>query len=137
MTTNQVHDQIRREIIESGRDTRYTIEAYLFVMSGLEFYLARLGEKRHVSGQELSRGLLHFAHKQFGPLAAAVFKSWGVERTNDLGNIVYNLISIHVMSKQPEDRLEDFSDVCDINEFFAGQKDYEIDKNFIKSIKGA
>ena len=137
MTTNQVHDRIRREIIESGQDTRYRLEAYLFVMSGLEFFLTQLGEKRHVTGQELSRGLLLFAHKQFGPLASSIFKNWGIRRTNDMGHIVYNLISIHIMSRQPEDRLEDFFDVCDIDEFFAGQQDYEIDKNYLKSIKGA
>jgi uncharacterized repeat protein (TIGR04138 family) len=137
MTSNQIHERIRREIIESGHDTRYKLEAYLFVLSGLEFFLTQVGEKRHVTGQELSRGLLMFAHKQFGPLASKVFKTWGITRTNDLGNIVYNLIGIQVMSKQPEDRLEDFFDVCDIDEFFAGQQDFEVDKNYIKSVKGA
>jgi uncharacterized repeat protein (TIGR04138 family) len=137
MASNQVFEKIRREIIESGRDTRYKLSAYLFVLSGLEFYLTQLGEKRHVKGQELSMGLLTFAHKQFGPLARSVFTYWGINSSDDLGYIVYNLIGIGVMSKQPNDRIEDFFNVTDISQFFAQQESFEVDKNFIKRIKGA
>jgi uncharacterized repeat protein (TIGR04138 family) len=137
MVSDQVPDKIKHEIFEVRGDTRYKLESYLFVMNGLEFYLTLLGEKRHVTGQELSKGLLLFAHKQFGPLARSVLRQWGINKTNDLGNIVYNLISIQVMSRQPEDSLEDFFDVVDLDVFFAGQDDFEIDRNFIKSIKGA
>lgn len=137
MVSDPVPDKIRREIIEIRGDTRYKLEAYLFIMNGLEFYLTLLGEKRHVTGQELSKGLLLFAHKQFGPLTRSVLHHWGIDGTDDLGNIVYNLISIQVMSKQPEDSIEDFSNVVELDDFFAGQEDFEIDRNFIKSIKGA
>ena len=137
MVSDQVPDKIRHEIIENRGDTRYKLEAYLFIMNGLEFYLTMLGEKRHVTGQELSKGLLLFAHKQFGPLARSVLRHWGINKTDDLGNIVYNMISIQVMSRQPEDSIEDFYDVVDLDSFFAGQDDFEIDRNFIKSIKGA
>jgi uncharacterized repeat protein (TIGR04138 family) len=137
MFHNQVHEKIRREIFEARGDRRYKLDAYLFVMSGLEFYFALLGEKRHVTGQELSRGLLTFAHKQFGLLARSVLRHWGINTTDDLGCIVYNLISIQIMSKQPEDRIEDFYNVVSIDEFYAAQDDFEIDRNFIKSIKGA
>ncbi|MBN1127987.1 MAG: hypothetical protein JXA71_03320 [Chitinispirillaceae bacterium] len=137
MSQNQVHEKIRSVIFETRRDTRYKIDAYFFVMSGLEFYLTLLGEKRHVTGQELSKGLLNFAHKQFGPLARSVLRHWGINTTDDLGNIVYNLISIRMMSKQPQDRIEDFNGVVDLDDFFASQDCFEIDRNFIKSIKGA
>jgi uncharacterized repeat protein (TIGR04138 family) len=137
MSSDQVPDKIQHEIIEVRGDTRYKLDAYLFIMNGLEFYLTILGEKRHVTGQEFSKGLLLFAHKQFGPLARSVLHHWGIDKTDDLGNIVYNLISIKVMSKQPEDSIEDFSDVVELGAYFAAQEDFEIDRNFIKSIKGA
>jgi uncharacterized repeat protein (TIGR04138 family) len=137
MTSNSIVYKINHEIIDSGRDARYKIGAYLFVLSGLEFHLTRLGEKRHVTGQELSLGLLDFAHKQFGPLSRSVLSAWGITMTDDLGYIVYNLISIGVMSKQPEDKLEDFFEVTDVEAFFLTRENYEIDKNFIKSIHGA
>lgn len=137
MASNQVLEQILREIIESGRDTRYRLGAYLFVLNGLEFYLTCLGEKRHVKGQELSMGFLEFAHKQFGPLALSVFRFWGITATDDFGHIVYNLIDIGIMGKQPDDRIEDFFKVTDIDKYFAGQDDFTVDENFIKTIKGA
>jgi uncharacterized repeat protein (TIGR04138 family) len=137
MASNQIFDKIRREIIEAGRDSRYKLGAYLFTLSGLEFYLTQLGEKRHVRGQELSIGLLTFAHKQFGPFARSVFRHWGINASDDIGNIVYNLIGIGVMSKQPDDRIEDFHKVTDFDKFFKQQENFEVDKNFIKRIKGA
>jgi uncharacterized repeat protein (TIGR04138 family) len=137
MASDQLFRKINREIIESGRDTRYAIEAYLFVLNGLEFHLTRLGEKRHVTGQELSHSLLDFAHTQFGPLTQSVLSRWGITATDDLGLIVYNLISIGVMSRQPEDKLEDFFNVTDFDQFFKTRENYQIDGNFIKSVDGA
>jgi uncharacterized repeat protein (TIGR04138 family) len=137
MAPNQVHEKIRSVLFEERGDMRYKLDAYIFVLNGLEFYLTLIGEKRHITGQEFSRGLLTFAHKQFGPLARSVFRHWGINTTDDLGNIVYNLISIRIMSKQPEDSIEDFFGVVDLDDFFAKQDDFEIDGIFIKSIKGA
>jgi uncharacterized repeat protein (TIGR04138 family) len=137
MAENQVPEKIQREIFEKRGDKRYKLDAYLFIMNGLEFYCTLLGEKRHVTGQEFSKGLLFYAHKQFGALARSVLRHWGINSTDDLGNIVYHLISIRVMSKQPEDSIDDFSSVVDLDEFFNAQDDFEIDGNFIKSINGA
>jgi uncharacterized repeat protein (TIGR04138 family) len=137
MPSNQILDRIRQEIIESGRDTRYKLSAYEFVLNGLEFYLAHLGEKRHVTGQEFSTGLLLFAQRQFGPLALNVLNTWGITGTIDLGNIVYNLIDIGLMSKQPEDSLDHFYNVTDFCDFFREQDCYLIDRELIKRIKGA
>ncbi|MBN2188592.1 MAG: hypothetical protein JW699_03985 [Chitinispirillaceae bacterium] len=137
MPSPQAREKIRREIIEKGRDARYQLDAYLFVLDGLEFHLARLGVIRHVNGREFSLGLLTFAHKQFGPLARIVLSGWGINATDDFGRIVYNLINIGVMRKQPEDRLEDFSGVIDLDEFFKDQEWCDVDKDYIKKIQGA
>jgi uncharacterized repeat protein (TIGR04138 family) len=137
MATPQVLEKIREELIENGRDVRFSLAAYEFVLNGLEFYLTSIGEKRHVSGQELSKGLLFFSHKQFGLLAQDVLDSWGVKATDDFGYIVYNMISLGIMSKQPEDSLEHFFGVISFSEFFKAQECFEIDKEYIKRIKGA
>jgi uncharacterized repeat protein (TIGR04138 family) len=136
VTTPQVMKKIEDEIV-AEKDTRYKIQAYSFVLSGLEFFLSSLGEKRHVSGQELSKGLLLFALKQFGLMAQDVLRNWGITKTDDFGYMVYNMIEIGVMSRQPEDAVEHFFDVTDFDSFFKVQNYYEIDKNFIKKIKGA
>lgn len=135
MASSQVLEKIRNEIIDSGRDDRYLLGAYEYVLNGMEFYLTSIGEKRHVSGQELTRGLLLFAQKQFGLLARKVLNYWGINKTDDLGNIVYNMIEINIMSKQPEDSLEHFRNVLDIDEFFENIDFYQIDREVIKKLK--
>ncbi len=137
MAASQVLERIRKEIIGSGADTRYPVSAYEFVLSGLDFYLTNIGEKRHVSGQEFSVGLLNFAHKQFGLLAKEVLDFYGIKATNDFGNIVYNLIELGIMSRTTDDRIEDFNDVVEIKEFFKDKECLKIDPEFIKRIKGA
>ena len=137
MASIQILQKIRQEVISSGFDERYKTGAYEFVLNGLDFYLTQIGEKRHVSGQEFSLALLNFAHKQFGLTAKSVLNNWGIERTEDFGYIVYNLIHIGVLSKQPEDSLDHFFNVVDFSSWFSEQDDFEIDRQFIKRIKGA
>jgi uncharacterized repeat protein (TIGR04138 family) len=135
MPSIEFTDKIREEIINSGFDDRYRVGAYEFVMNGLNFYFSKIGEKRHVSGQELSKGLLMFAHKQYGPMAQSVFDHWGLKSTDDMGNIVYNMIRIGLMNKQPGDSLDDFMDVTDVPGYFRKAEHFEIDREFIKRFR--
>lgn len=137
MTNPDAIEKIRTEIILSGRDTRYKIEAYNFVLQGLNFYHVKTGERRHFSGQELAKGFVDFAYKQYGLLAQTVLASWGIRTTNDFGYIVYNLIGINLIRKQQSDCLEDFFDAFDIQEYLSREDPFIIDKSYIKSIKGA
>ncbi|MDR0306872.1 MAG: hypothetical protein LBI42_08560 [Chitinispirillales bacterium] len=133
----RITEKIRAEIIESGLDDRYKTGAYEFVLNGLDFYITKIGEKRHVTGQELSMGLLAFAHKQYGLMAGSVLAHWGISVTDDFGYIVYNMIKIGLMSKQPNDTLDDFFDVMNVNSFFDSVDCFETDISFIKRVKGS
>ncbi len=93
------------------KDPRYKIDAYLFVLNGLNHTVSRFEKPRHVNGKELSEGLREYAIDQFGPLARTVLESWGVTKTEDFGNIVFNLIKAKLLSKTEEDSIEDFRDV--------------------------
>jgi uncharacterized repeat protein (TIGR04138 family) len=137
MATDRVLDKIRRELIDPGRDTRYKLGAYNFVLKGLEFYLMKIGVKRHVSGQELCRGLAEFAARQFGPLALELLKNWGISRTDDFGCIVYNMIELGIMSRLPHDSLEDFHSVFDLKKYFGRLDYYTVDSGHIRAVKGA
>jgi len=132
MNAEAVPDRIRTEILEKKQDSRYKLAAYLFTLSGLEFFFIRLGERRHVKGQDLSLALLTFAQKQFGPLARDVLRHWGINSTSDFGQIVYNLISIDLLGKQEDDRVEDFDGVADLDQFFSEAHSFEIDREFIR-----
>ena len=70
---------------------------------------------RHVTGQELCGAIRSLALEQYGYMAKCVLNSWGVYRTGDFGNIVFNLIEIGQMKKTDRDKLEDFENVFDFD----------------------
>tara|TARA_B100000674_G_C37447854_1_gene736890 strand:+ start:82 stop:636 length:555 start_codon:yes stop_codon:yes gene_type:complete len=71
--------------------------------------------ERHVTGQELCGAIRSLAVDQYGYMAKCVLNSWGVYRTGDFGNIVFNLIEIGQMKKTDRDKLEDFENVFDFD----------------------
>ncbi|MCA9279470.1 MAG: hypothetical protein H6815_01435 [Phycisphaeraceae bacterium] len=73
---------------------------------------------RHVSGQQLCMGLRDFALKRYGLLARTVMSKWGVNRTEDFGNIVFAMIDAGLMRKSDQDTVTDFRAVFDFDEAF-------------------
>jgi uncharacterized repeat protein (TIGR04138 family) len=72
-----------------------------------------------VSGQQLCLGLRDFAVEQYGLLARAVLRSWGVTRCDDFGRIVFAMVEAGLMQKTQDDDLTDFEGVYDFAEAFA------------------
>ena len=99
-------------------DARYDFEAYRFCFQALDYTVETLGEKRHVTGRELLRGIRELAIQEFGPLAQMVLNNWGVYKTEDFGHIVFNLVKNNLMSKTEEDSVADFRGIYDFNEAF-------------------
>ena len=98
------------------RDARYRREAYGFLMMALARTVEALPAvrradpaRRHLSGPELLDGMLALARDEFGPLARAVFEEWGLERSEDVGEMVFQLVEAGQLSARPEDRREDFA----------------------------
>ncbi len=77
--------------------------------------------ERHVSGQELCEAIRRYALQQYGYMARCVLQQWGVTRTEDFGEIVFNLIEIGHMRKTNQDRREDFQKVFDFHEGLVGR----------------
>ncbi len=63
----------------------------------------------HVSGPDLLEGVRLLALEEFGCLAATVFDAWGVQSSEDFGEIVFNLVEHGLMGKQDSDTREDFA----------------------------
>jgi uncharacterized repeat protein (TIGR04138 family) len=101
-----------------ARGDSYHERAYLFVLAAIEFLQGRLEVRRHVTGSELSWACRDFAVRQFGLLAEPVLGYWGVRRTEDFGRIVFNLVSVGLLSTQPGDREGDFAGVFEFNAAF-------------------
>jgi len=70
----------------------------------------------HVTGPELLEGIRDLALQQFGLMARTVFRMWGIDRTDDFGEIVFNLVESELMSKTDEDTLQDFRDIYDLDQ---------------------
>ncbi len=108
--------QSLRRITE--RDTRYPIEAYLFVLEAL-FHTRRIFKKeKHASGKELLEGIKDLALSRYGSMAKIVFEYWGVKNTIDFGHIVFNMVDENILSKTTDDKLSDFENVFDFNDVF-------------------
>src|SRR5262245_1370678 len=94
-----------------ARGSRFAREAYLFVVAALGETVRLLpderradADRRHLSGQELTAGVIRIAREEFGALAPMVFREWGVRSTEDIGAIVFDLVAAGQLSARPEDR---------------------------------
>lgn len=106
-----------------GEDPRYAKNAYYFIRKALDYTVQKMAEKSkrtvsHVSGAQLSEGFRAYVLEQFGPMAATVLESWGLRETQDIGNIVFNLVESGILGKNDKDKLEDFKEVYDFKEAF-------------------
>ena len=113
------------EIVEDicEADSRYSLECYSFVREGLDHTLKGLkragtGPKSHVSGQELLGGLRDYALAEFGPMSKSVLNEWGIEKCEDFGQIVFNLVKFNVLGKTDADSLTDFKDGFSFHDAF-------------------
>lgn len=100
-------------------DKRYKADSYEFVMQALHFTQNKLKSETHVSGRQLLEGIREFSIQQYGPMAKTVLKHWGIVKTDDFGNIVFNMIHKKLLSKTEEDSIDDFKGVYDFEVVFA------------------
>ena len=68
-----------------------------------------------MSGRELLEGVRDLALEEFGLMARVVFRLWGIEQTDDFGEIIFNLIDAKLLSKTESDSRADFHDVFDLD----------------------
>lgn len=97
-------------------DSRYKPDAYEFLMESLWFTQERLKRKGHVNGRELLEGLRECVLEQYGPMAKTVLEHWGVRTTEDIGEIVFNMVEAGLLSKTDKDTREDFKQVFKFDE---------------------
>ena len=106
-----------------AKDPRYQRDAYLFVREALDYTQKTIGKDargriRHVTGQELLRGIQEYALQQFGPMTQTVLEEWGVRRCEDFGEIVFNMVEVGWLAKTEKDSRADFQGGYDFGEAF-------------------
>lgn len=112
LLADNVIDRLRR------RYPSYHETAYLFILSALHYTIERLGEPRHISGEELAEGCRDLALERWGLMARTVLAYWGILGTRDLGEIVFALVDLGVLVKQEDDSIESFDSVYDFEDVF-------------------
>jgi len=73
---------------------------------------------RHVSGEDLCWGLRDLALEQWGLMAPAVLRSWGIRSTKDFGHMVFALVENDLLQKQPDDSIADFENIFSFDTAF-------------------
>jgi uncharacterized repeat protein (TIGR04138 family) len=100
-----------------AQDPRYTRDAYLFLREALDHTqklvtrqrkAAKSATARHVSGKELLDGIRDYALQQFGPMTRTVLGEWGIQRCEDFGELVFNMVDHRLLGKTDKDSRDDF-----------------------------
>ena len=120
MTSISFGEAVRRSI---HQDPRYHPAAYELVRDALHVAAKKFRDEnaddQHVSGQELLAGFRDHVLAEYGPMASLLLDQWGLQRGEDVGNIVYNLISVSYFGKNDGDSLEDFAGGYDFTTAFS------------------
>ena len=99
-------------------DSRYSFDAYQFVLEVLDYTYQMIGERRHIRGTELLEGVRRYAIDRYGPMARTVLDHWGIQRCEDVGEVVFNLVEHGLLNKTEQDSKDDFKGGYDFREAF-------------------
>ena len=103
----QKGEEALRDVIR--KDPRFPADAYRFLFEALRHTVDGLPKARHVDGHELLDGFRDYALRQFGGMARTVFRQWNIHRTEDVGDMVFNLVDANLMGRTQNDTKEDFT----------------------------
>ena len=108
------------ELLAEEKDL-YPYEAYDFVSGLIKMMDDELQAQTesnpspNITAGQLCLRCVEFSCSVFGRMSRAVFSSWNIKTTNDIGNIVFHLIEAGVVGAAEGDRIEDFDNLFDMN----------------------
>ena len=109
-----------------NKDPRYKQDAYEFVMQALFFTQRKLNRRGHITGKELLEGIRDCGLEQYGPMTKTVFQHWGITKTEDFGEIVFNKVDNGLMGKNESDSRSDFKNIYDFNQAFDSKRQFKL-----------
>ncbi|MBE6366764.1 MAG: hypothetical protein E7052_02495 [Lentisphaerae bacterium] len=90
------------------RNNKYSPDAYEFVTDCVISQVNGLAAPRHLNARELLEGFRQQLQESFGFLSAAILQDWQLFTASDVGEIVFDLISLGILSASAEDQRSDF-----------------------------
>lgn len=134
MTPEQVRERI---VYVAGHDGRYDPAAFFFVNETVAAAVKWLksGEMKprdvsptrgedgvnfHISGYELLEAFRRLARERWGCMARTVLESWGLHRTEDVGEIVFLMVNDEKLEwkRRESDTKAEFEGVFDFRDVF-------------------
>ena len=98
-----------------AKDSRYDARAYALLMDVIH-YLCRDGGR--IRAGEVLEEFKERALEQYGPMTYTVLSEWGLSRTEDIGEMMFNLVEGRRIGKDEEDTPEGFACGYDFTEVF-------------------
>ena len=101
-----------------AKDSRYDARAYALLMDVIGYLGGE--EHKHMTGADILDEFKERALDQFGPLTYTVLTEWGLHATEDIGEMMFNLVDGKRVHKDEDDSPESFLGGYDFKETFLG-----------------
>jgi len=99
-----------------AKDPRYHARAYALLMDVVHYLSGEDG--KHVTGEDVLDDFRDRVLDQYGPLAYTVLSEWGVTCTEDIGEMMFNLVEGRRIGRGENDSADAFADGYDFKEAF-------------------
>lgn len=103
------------KVYELARQSKYAPGTFIFVHEVLQACTERT--PKHLTGKQLTLAAFIYSIKKYGGLARTVWEQLGLEKSEDLGKVVFMMVESGLMGKQEEDKIEDFDDLLTVEDF--------------------
>lgn len=103
------------KVYELARESKYQPNTYIFVHEVLQACAEEA--PKHLTGKELTRGAFIFSVQRYGGLARMVWEELGLTCSEDLGEVVFQMVEAGLMGKQDDDKVEDFNGLFVVEDF--------------------
>lgn len=96
----------------------HSLECLQFVRAAIDLTArdTELAAKGHVTAEGVCRVLLEMSVDEFGAEGKQVLIEWGIERSEDVGLIVYRLLKAGYVKAVVDDPIEKFECLFDLNQ---------------------
>lgn len=106
----QKFSENRRKINDFYAQTgKYHPDAYEFITDCVITQISNMPEARHLTAREVLDGVAERCRSEFGAVGFMVMQRWGVKSASDVGEIVFDLIGLQILSASEDDRRSDFN----------------------------
>jgi len=92
-----------------ARTGKYTPDAYEFITGSVIQTVNALEQPRHLTAVEVLDAVSSHFCENYGILAPLIAETWGIKHPSDIGEIIFDLIGMQILSASSDDKRSDFN----------------------------